>query len=215
MKKFIIPFFVIFGFITVYFYMNNQGAYEPVGSNKLIISRSQSTNLNKTNEELTAEEKSEEASKRPMVLSVAENENFTEKSIGLSEQELDSLEEYFDKIETEWEEEIKNLFVAELNLDANLVKEYFSMREDLEVEKDKAFQHFHEQMRKKHGENYAYSPTADQESYEDKILEGYYTVLKEKMGEEKYIEYIKVKERFNDRLRSEQNPTTGVLFIEF
>lgn len=215
MKNFIIPFIFVVGFVAVYFYMSKEGIYEPIGSNKLIISRSHNTDLNKVNEELTPQDQLDEASKRPMVLSVADDDDFSDKAVALSEDELDSLEEYFDKIELEWEEEIKNLFVAELNLDAALVKEYFSMREGLELEKDKSFRRFHEEMKKKHGENYAYSPTVDQESYEDKILEGYYKILKEKIGEEKYVEYIKVKERFNDRLRSEQNPTDGVLFIEF
>ena len=136
-------------------------------------------------------------------------------TMALTEEEMEELEEYFEKIEEEWAEQLKQLFKNELGLSKETMEQYEDLREGFEEEKLAAFQEYHEQMVAKHGENYAYRPSEDEKIFEKKVLDEYYDRLRKLLGDEAYNRYKEVRERFNERIKSEQDPAKGILVIDF
>lgn len=136
-------------------------------------------------------------------------------TMALTEEEMEELEEYFEKIEEEWADQLKQLFKNELQISSEVMGQYEDLREGFEEEKLAAFQEYHEQMVAKHGENYAYRPSADEKIFEKKVLDEYYDRLRKLLGDESYNRYVEVRERFNERIKSEQDPAKGILVIDF
>lgn len=136
-------------------------------------------------------------------------------NVPLSEEEMEELEEYFEKIEEEWGESLQNLFKSELALSTEVIEQYDDLREGFEEEKLAAFQEYHEQMIAKHGDNYAYRPSEDEKIFEQKVLDEYYDRLRKLLGDEGYNRYTEVRERFNERIKAEQDPSKGILVIDF
>lgn len=136
-------------------------------------------------------------------------------NVPLTEEEMEELEEYFEKIEEEWGEMLQNLFKSELALSKETIEQYEDLREGFEEEKLAAFQEYHEQMVAKHGENYAYRPSEDEKIFEKKVLDEYYDRLRKVLGDDSYSRYTEVRERFNERIKSEQDPAKGILVIDF
>ena len=136
-------------------------------------------------------------------------------TMALTEEEMEELEEYFEKIEEEWADQLKQLFKNELQISDEVMEQYEDLREGFEEEKLAAFQEYHEQMVAKHGENYAYRPSADEKVFEKKVLDEYYDRLRKLLGDESYNRYVEVRERFNERIKSEQDPAKGILVIDF
>ena len=132
----------------------------------------------------------------------------------LSEEEIEELEEYFDKVEMGWASKMKELFIDELKLGDETLEEYGSIRENYEEEKMVAYQEFHEFMVAKYGENYAYNPTEEMEVFENKVMGIYLEKIRTKLGDENYSRYLEVKDSYNDQLRKEQDPKKGVVLIE-
>ncbi len=136
-------------------------------------------------------------------------------TMALTEEEMEELEEYFEKIEEDWADQLKQLFKNELQLSSETMDQYEDLREGFEEEKLAAFQEYHEQMVAKHGENYAYRPSEDEKIFEKKVLDEYYDRLRKLLGDEAYNRYKEVRERFNERIKSEQDPAKGILVIDF
>ncbi|MDD0852089.1 hypothetical protein HBN50_03230 [Halobacteriovorax sp. GB3] len=132
----------------------------------------------------------------------------------LSDEELEEMEEHFMEVEGRWRAEIEQLFIKELELSEEFVADYYKMREGFEKDSYLAFETYHEQMRLKHGDNYSYNPTEDEEAFQKEIRETYEKKLLEKMGKEKFRKYIQVKDRFNEGL-IEGNDRKAALLIEF
>ena len=136
-------------------------------------------------------------------------------NIPLTEEEMEELEEYFEKIEEDWGETLEQLFKQELQLTKETIEQYDDLREGFEEEKLAAFQEYHEQMVAKHGDNYAYRPSLDEKIFEKKVLDEYYDRLRKILGDDAYSRYSEVRERFNERIKSEQDPSKGILIIDF
>jgi len=133
----------------------------------------------------------------------------------LSEEELSELNAYFDEVEGQWEQEISNLLLGEMGLGQKALEEYQSLKENYEEEKLEAFEEFHEYMEEKYGDNYAYNPSDDQESFDNKVNDIYLEKMRTLLGgEENYARYIEIKENFNDGLRRQQDPEKGVIFMD-
>lgn len=132
----------------------------------------------------------------------------------LSEQEIEELEEYFDKVEEGWGKKMEQFFLKELSLGERGLEEYGQLRENYEEEKMIAYQEFHEFMVGKHGENYAYNPTEEMEVFENKVHDIYLEKLRKQLGDENYARYLEIKDQYNDQLRKEQDPEKGVVLIE-
>lgn len=136
-------------------------------------------------------------------------------NVPLTEEEMEELEEYFEKIEDEWGQTLEQLFKQELQLPKEIIGQYEDLREGFEEEKLAAFQEYHEQMVAKHGDNYAYRPSEDEKIFEKKVLDEYYDRLRKILGDEAYARYTEVRERFNERIKAEQDPAKGILVIDF
>ncbi|MBK26765.1 MAG: hypothetical protein CME70_22380 [Halobacteriovorax sp.] len=136
-------------------------------------------------------------------------------NVPLTEEEMEELEEYFEKIEDEWGQTLEQLFKQELQLSKEVIGQYEDLREGFEEEKLAAFQEYHEQMVAKHGDNYAYRPSEDEKIFEKKVLDEYYDRLRKILGDEAYSRYTEVRERFNERIKAEQDPAKGILIIDF
>lgn len=132
----------------------------------------------------------------------------------LTEEEIEELEEYFDKVEMGWANKMKELLVDELKLGDDALEDYGMIRENYEEEKMIAYQEFHEFMVQKYGENYAYNPTEEMEVFENKVQDIYLEKLRKQLGDENYSRYLEVKDSYNDQLRREQDPKKGVVLIE-
>lgn len=133
----------------------------------------------------------------------------------LSDSELEELDEYFEKVENEWEESIRNLFLKEFGLAEDDLKDYEEMRDKYETDKLEAFQDFHEYMVEKHGENYVYNPSDDELNFDDKVKFEYQDQLRKKVGDYNFKKYIKLVDKFNERLKREQDPYKGTMTIDF
>lgn len=132
----------------------------------------------------------------------------------LSDEEIAEFEEYFEEVEKNWATQIETLFVGEFSLGEDAMEKYMNIRDAYEEEKMIAFQEFHEQMVAKYGENYSYRPTADMESFENKVEGIYLEKMEHFLGKENFLRYQEIKREFNQRLQTEQDPNRGVIFIE-
>ncbi|MCO4794741.1 MAG: hypothetical protein KC493_13565 [Bacteriovoracaceae bacterium] len=132
----------------------------------------------------------------------------------LTEEEIEEMEEYFDRVEIGWGKRMEEFFMKEANLGEDAMEDYGQLRENYEEEKMIAYQEFHEFMVAKHGENYAYNPTEEMEIFENKVQDIYLDKLRKQLGDENYSRYLEVKDQYNDQLRKEQDPKKGVVLIE-
>ncbi len=117
--------------------------------------------------------------------------------------------EAFDQFESRWIEKVKVVFPKPKMFDVYLV-----FREDNEKEKMEAYEEFHRLMEKKFGANYTYSLSEDQTKMEQKINDKYLKKLKEMMGEKSFIEYLKIRDQFNEDIMRETKGQRPLL-IEF
>ena len=132
----------------------------------------------------------------------------------LSDEEIAEFEEYFEEVEKNWATQIEALFVGEFSLGEDALEKYMNLREGYEEEKMIAFQEFHEFMVSKYGENYSFQPSADMESFENKVEVVYLEKMKNLLGQENFERYLEVKNEFNERIRKEQDSDKGVILIE-
>jgi hypothetical protein len=134
----------------------------------------------------------------------------------ISDEELNEMNEYLEKIDSEWNNEIENLFMSDSKNGKVHVELYRELKRGYEDERERRYEAFHEEMRKKHGENYSYPPSSDEEMFNEKLVKAYEKVLSEKIGKEKMIEYMSLKDRFNAKLESELSDKTDFFTqIEF
>lgn len=136
-------------------------------------------------------------------------------STSLTEDQIIELEATFEEIESKWQEEVEDIFVNDMGLAKGVVQDYFKMREGFEKDSYEAFEAFHEEMLKKHGENYSYNPTEDEEAFQKKIRSRYENELQKKIGLDNFKKYIQLKDAFNQRLIEKYDSNKGVLHIEF
>lgn len=104
----------------------------------------------------------------------------------------------FEQFENRWIAEVKKVFPKPKMFDVYLV-----FREDNEKEKMEAYEEFHKLMEKKFGPNYTYSLSEDQTKMEQKINDKYLKKLKDMMGEKAFMEYLKVRDEFNEQIMRE------------
>ena len=118
----------------------------------------------------------------------------------VSKDELKDMSEYLDKIETDWNGEIENFFMSDPENGETLVQLYRELKRGFEQERERRYAIFHQQMKQKHGENYSYPPSSDEEMFNEKLVKEYEKVLSEKIGKEKMINYMTLKDTFNNKL---------------
>ena len=133
----------------------------------------------------------------------------------LSDEEIEKLEDYFEKVEKDWGDRMERLFVQELGLSRDDLMEYHKMRAGFEQDKLAAFEEFHEQMLEKHGEKYTYSPSREEEEFEKQIREKYSQALRKRIGEDRFERWSQEREAFNEQLARDADSQMGRIRIEF
>lgn len=142
-----------------------------------------------------------------------ENESFNAKA----EEEFDTaqFDEYLEKVEEDWNKQMEDLFLGQDSQSDKNFKEYIKLKDGYEKERERRYEAFHEMMEAKYGPNYSYSPSAEEEMFNEKLVKTYELRLSEIIGKKKMIEYMKVKDGFNQKLEEEASSSESYLLIEF
>ncbi|ATH07383.1 hypothetical protein BIY24_05350 [Halobacteriovorax marinus] len=149
----------------------------------------------------------------PKVEKKVESEEVTTKVV----EEFDSAEfdKYLDEVEEGWNKSIEALFLDNsTHANRNLI-EYRKLKNGYEQERERRYEEFHKMMEAKHGENYSYSPSADEEMFNEKLVKIYEGQLAKIIGDKKMIEYLRVKDEFNQKLESRALDDNSYIQIEF
>lgn len=131
------------------------------------------------------------------------------------EEKMEKWDEQFDQLEREWKNLVLNLFTSELGLEKAAYDDYLLMKEGLSKDKLRAFEAFHAEMEKKYGDNYTYNPSDEEIQFEKDIQQKYDELLKSKLGEEKFMKYLELRDNFNQSLMEKQDPNEGVILMDF
>ncbi|WP_417334761.1 hypothetical protein [Halobacteriovorax marinus] len=132
-------------------------------------------------------------------------------------EEFDSAEfdKYLDEVEEGWNKSIEALFLDNsTHANRNFI-EYRKLKNGYEQERERRYEEFHKMMEAKHGENYSYSPSADEEMFNEKLVKIYEGQLAKIIGDKKMIEYLRVKDEFNQKLESRALDDNSYIQIEF
>jgi len=132
----------------------------------------------------------------------------------ISGEDLDRMEEYFLKTESEWTQSMQNLILDELNLGQEVLREYQALKEGFERDKMDTFEEYHQFMQEKHGDNYTYIPSKDEEEFSSKINKEYLDRIRKLLGAENYNRYLQLRDSFNDKLKKDMDPEIGVMLME-
>ena len=132
----------------------------------------------------------------------------------LNEEDADKMTAYFEATEKAWNERMEHFIIDELHMPVSALKEYKVLREGYDRDKMEAFEDFHKYMRDKHGDNYSYNPTKDEEKFANKVRDKYDAKMRQLFGQEHYPQYRDVLSEFNKQRKAEQNPEIGVLYMD-
>lgn len=114
-------------------------------------------------------------------------------------EELEKINEYLDRVEIDWYNEIENLFLSDAKSGESFIQEYRELKRGYEEERERRYEEFHARMRKEHGPNYSYSPSIDEEMFNEKLVKAYELELSKIIGEKLMIEYMSLKDSFNEK----------------
>ena len=103
--------------------------------------------------------------------------------------------EVFDKLEKEWNDEVKTI-IGEDHYPA-----YQEMKSRNEKEKMQAYKEYHNYLRKKNGDNFSYNISEDQSIREKSINQQYLKELLKLIGPSKFTKYTSAKDHFNEKMR--------------
>lgn len=112
----------------------------------------------------------------------------------------------FDKLEKEWLGK-----VHEVIGDEHFVR-YSELRADNEKAKLDAYKEYHNYLRQKYGDKFKYNISDDQSVREEKINQYYLKSLLKLIGPEKFKDYIKSKDQFNEKMRRENETSIQIEF---
>lgn len=131
----------------------------------------------------------------------------------LNEQELDEIEAFYSKIEEEWNDKMRNLFINDLKLSERDYEDYLQIRENFEESRWMAFERFHEDLFFEQGESFSYRITEYLEEVEAPLAEKYRERILNQIGESHFKKFLEVKDAFNDDLRRRQDPSHGIILM--
>ncbi|OUR96876.1 hypothetical protein A9Q84_11100 [Halobacteriovorax marinus] len=130
-----------------------------------------------------------------------------------------SFEKYIDAVEEDWNKNIDDLFLEEAETAQHFIAEYKKLKNGYEAERERRYEKFHRMMEEKHGPNYSYSPSVDEEMYNEKLVKAYELSLSKIIGVEKMRKYMQVKDNFNRKLedtaKNSKDGSDSFLLIEF
>lgn len=131
------------------------------------------------------------------------------------ERRLEAKEEEFDRLEEAWLENVKELFINELQLSQEQYKDYLNLREGLFNDKIQAFEDMHKQLEAKYGESYTYNPTEEEIKFDKEIQQKYDQVLMKKIGKEAFIKYLELRDRTNEQILEDTAQDDAAMLMEF
>lgn len=178
-----------------YFYFFKDGKFSKSSENTTEVSSSSlkikdNDGLPQSGKSLTTEEMS--TTEKEKLLAESEKINTAET---LDEKESEKEFQEFDRLENAWIKEVQKVFPKPKMFDVYLV-----FREDCEREKMEVYEEFHKLMEKKYGKNYSYSLSEDQTKREQLINDKYLKKLKDMLGEKDFMNYLKVRDQFNEEI---------------
>lgn len=135
----------------------------------------------------------------------------------LTDEEFNSaqFDQYLSEVEDNWNKSIEDLFLDNTESGQRNIREYLKLKRGYEQERERRYEEFHEMMEKKHGPNYSYSPSAEEEMFNEKLVRIYEKNLSKIVGKRKMIEYLEVKDKFNQKLETESKDSNSYIQIEF
>ncbi|PIK15188.1 hypothetical protein [Halobacteriovorax sp. JY17] len=144
-------------------------------------------------------------------------QNSKEENSPRVEEEFDSaqFDKYLEKVEDDWYKSMEEVFLDKNSKDDRNLKEYLKLKKGYEQEREKRYEAFHKMMEEKYGPNYSYSPSEDEEMFNEKLVKIYETNLSKIIGKKKMVEYLKVKDSFNQNLEKEAQGSNSYILIEF
>ncbi len=130
--------------------------------------------------------------------------------------ESDELDGFYEKIEKDWAREIESFFIEKQGLSMREFADYKVLRGEYSIEKERAVENFHLQMRDQYGEEYRYTESDELEVFESQSHANFSERLRNILGEENFEYYLKLREDYNEGIRKKQDPTHGpVVLIYF
>lgn len=132
------------------------------------------------------------------------NETKEEKMLKeLTDEEAEEIIGKIEKIEQKWLDQVHTI-VGDQNFE-----QYLKMRQRNEKEKLDAYNQYHEFLRKKYGDKYAYNISEDQSKKEKEINQNFLKEFKMLIGESKFKDYLKAKDEINKEYQKQNE-----LFME-
>lgn len=125
---------------------------------------------------------------------------------------------YIDRVEEDWNKSVEDLFLEEAESAKRNISEYKKLKNGYEAEREKRYEEFHRIMEEKHGPSYSYSPSVDEEMFNEKLVKAYEKSLSKIIGTDKMRKYVKMKDDFNRKLEEESKKSKNnesFLLIEF
>jgi len=143
-----------------------------------------------------------------------------EKVSEVQNKKLDNEEfaKYIDQVEGDWNKSIEDLFLEDPETAKKYLREYKKLKTGYEVERERRYEEFHLMMEEKHGADYSYSPSVDEEMFNEKLVKAYEKSLSEIIGDQKMKKYMSVKDNFNRKLEDSSKSSKNndsFLLIEF
>lgn len=133
----------------------------------------------------------------------------------VQDKDMDKFQVYFQEVEQRWQEKMEELIVKELGKGEQAFRTYLGMREGFENDKMEAFEEHHKQLEQKHGKNYTYRPSEDEQNFAKKLLPVYQEKLKSMLGDDGYKKYEGVKSDFNSNESQNADAEIGFMQMEF
>lgn len=115
----------------------------------------------------------------------------------LTQTEEEQFAEY-DRMEKTWFASVKS------TLGEAFYPQYLEMRERNEKEKMVAYKEYHDYLRKKYGDKFTYNISEDQSVREKEINQRYLKDLMKLVGEKKFQDYIKARDKINEENRRQR-----------
>lgn len=128
-----------------------------------------------------------------------------------TQEEVDKEFERIERMESAWEEKIKETFLSKMNLSEEEFKEYLVMKEGYEDDRYLSYDKFHKDNMAA-GKEY---PITLENEENDKIVEEYQNLFKARFGEEAFAHYVKALDEFNSEWRVKEGQDKGILTIDF
>lgn len=131
------------------------------------------------------------------------------------EKDFTALDDALEVIEERWDRKVEDLFLKDLKLTKQDFEDYLVMRRGLELDLADVHDAFREKVLSEQGEDYEYAPTGEVLDEQDKVIEEYHNLFRNRFGDEAFTQFHNALVDYNKELRLHSNPEFGILTIDF